>query len=111
MKIDSKYVMIVSIHILTELKRHVIARKLFQTFTFLQLMLKPRALLQRMAACWRCRRVKNQNMMIRNISDLHQGDDELYAVGLEYRCNVMYIPDLSSYPFIIIHITNIVFIY
>ena len=39
-------------------------------------------------------------------------DDELYAaIVVVYPRNVMYIPDLSSYPFIIIHITNIVFIY
>ena len=36
-------------------------------------------------------------------------DDELYAVVVVYSSNIMYIPDLSSYPFIII--TNIVFIY
>ena len=52
-------------------KRHVIAHKLFQTFTFLQLMLKPRALLQRMAAWWRCRRVGNQNMMTLNSGSRH----------------------------------------
>ena len=38
-------------------------------------------------------------------------DDELYAIVVVYPRNVMYSPDLSSYPFIIIHITNIVFIY
>ena len=51
--------------------------------------------------------------VLKYISDLYyKEDDELYAIAVVvYPRNVMYIPDLSSYPFIIIHITNIVFIY